>query len=81
MPENDITIPTSDLLPFGQWLREMHKTSSTGWRFRQRGWIETVNICGRLYVSRSAILRFEARAAAGDFARVHKTPARTERVA
>jgi hypothetical protein len=68
------TYPTSSLVSFEKWLQEMAKTPATGWRWRQRGWIRTVNICGRLYLSREEILNFERRAAAGEFAKTHRTP-------
>ena len=68
--------PTSNLFPFDLWLRSIDKTSATGWRWRQRGWIDTINICGRVYVSRGEIRRFEERAANGEFSKLHVTPAR-----
>lgn len=68
--------PASNLIPFDRWLESIDKTPATGWRWRQRGWITTVNICGRVYVSRDEIKRFEERAAAGEFSKVHSTPAR-----
>ena len=73
MSENNYT---SGIVSFEKWLREMDISSATGWRFRKRRWIETLNLCGRLYVTRAAILKFEERAAAGEFSKVHKTPAR-----
>ncbi len=66
----------SNLLAFDRWLKDIDKTPATGWRWRKRGWINTVNICGRLYVSRHEISRFEERAAAGEFSKTHKTPKR-----
>jgi hypothetical protein len=78
MSENNMSIPTSSLVSWGKWLKEINKTPATGWRFRKRGWIETTNVCGRLYVSRAAISKFEERAAAGEFSKVHKTPTRKE---
>ena len=68
--------PASNLLAFDRWLKDIDKTAATGWRWRKRGWINTVNICGRLYVSRQEIHRFEERVAAGEFAKTHKTPNR-----
>jgi hypothetical protein len=64
----------SNLLAFDRWLKDIDRTPATGWRWRKRGWIDTVNICGRLYVSRHEINRFEERAAAGEFSKTHKTP-------
>ena len=67
----------SDLVSYDEWLNQLSITHATGWRWRKRGWIPTVNICGRVYVSRSAIAEFEARAAAGEFAKEHVTPNRS----
>jgi hypothetical protein len=68
----------SNLVAFDRWLKDIDKTAATGWRWRKRGWINTVNICGRLYVDRREIARFEEAAAAGKFAKVHPTPSRKE---
>jgi hypothetical protein len=69
-------LPFSNIVSFDRWLESIGKTPATGWRWRQRGWIVTLNICGRVYISRDEIGRFEARAAAGEFAKVHATPTR-----
>jgi hypothetical protein len=74
---NEITeAPASPIVLFGLFLESLGVTSPTGWRWRKRGWINTVNICGRLYVSRQEINRFEERAAAGEFSKTHKAPKR-----
>jgi hypothetical protein len=73
--------PASNLLPYDSWLTGIKKTPATGWRWRKRGWIETVNICGRLYISRAAIAEFERRAAAGEFSQAHKAPSREKMLA
>ena len=78
MPKNALVTPTSGLVSFEKWLEEINKTPATGWRWRKRGWIETVNICGRLYISRAVIAEFERRAAAGEFSKVHETPSRKD---
>ncbi len=46
----------------------MKKSRTTGWNYRKRGAISTVEVFGRLYVSRAEIALFESRAAAGEFA-------------
>jgi hypothetical protein len=66
--------PVSNLLALEKWTREIGKTSTTIWRWRKHGWIRTVNICGRVYISREEISRFEKRAAAGEFSKTHVTP-------
>lgn len=48
----------------------------TLWRYRRLGWLNTLNICGRHYLTRSEIGRFNARAAAGEFAKKPTTPKR-----
>jgi hypothetical protein len=69
-------LPASNLIPFDQWLESIDKTPATGWRWRKRGWISTINIAGRVYIDRAEIKRFEERAANGEFSKVHATPAR-----
>jgi len=71
--------PPSDLVAFEAWLSSISRTAVTGWRWRKLGWIEVINIAGRLYISRAAIARFEEAAAAGKFARVHPTPGGKEK--
>lgn len=44
-------------------------SSTTLWRYRQRGWLKTVNICGRPYILPSEAMEFERRAASGEFAK------------
>jgi len=68
----------SDLVAYDEWLKQVGITHATGWRWRKRGWIPTVNICGRVYVSRSAIAEFERRAGASEFAKEHVTPKRSD---
>ncbi len=50
------------------WLAEVGVSSITGWRWRKRGWLKTVNIGGRHYVSKEAVLEFKRRAELGEFA-------------
>ena len=68
----------SHLLAFDRWLKDIDRTPATGWRWRKQGWIKTINVCGRLYISRDEINRFETRAAAGEFSKTHVTPKRKE---
>jgi hypothetical protein len=71
--------PASPIILFGLFLDSLGVTAPTGWRWRKFGWIKTLNIAGRVYVSRDEIDRFQQRAACGEFARTHKTPSRKER--
>lgn len=38
------------------------------WRFEKRGWLKTIRIAGRKYLTPEALREFNARAAAGEFA-------------
>lgn len=51
-------------------------TDTTAWRWRKRGWLNTTNIAGRLYVQQKDLREFNRRAVAGEFAQDHKTPKR-----
>ena len=72
------TPSTSNLVAFDSYLTALSKTRVTGFRWRQKGLISTVNIHGRLYVTRADIAAFEKRAMAGEFAQTAKTPQRTK---
>jgi predicted site-specific integrase-resolvase len=51
-------------------------STATMWRWRKMGMLSTINICGRVYILRSEIARFNARAVAGEFAKTPITPKR-----
>jgi hypothetical protein len=68
--------PQPMLRSWDGWLQELGRTHTTGWRWRKCGWINPINISGRLYISADEISRFTRRAAAGEFAKEHKVPVR-----
>jgi len=72
-------VSAANLVSFDKWLADRGSTRVTGYRYRQRGLINAVNIFGRLYVSREEIHQFEERALRGDFARAVKIPDRAAR--
>jgi hypothetical protein len=49
----------------------------TVWRFRKKEFLQTVNICGRHYVLRSEVARFNSRALAGEFSKPCTRPSTT----
>jgi hypothetical protein len=49
----------------------------TIWRFRKKKFLQTVNICGRHYVLRSEVARFNSRAFAGEFSKPCARPSTT----
>ena len=65
-------------MSLNKWLTEMGVTSTTGWRWRKRGIIKTVNIYGRLYISEKSTDEFLRRAEAGEFAMNPKPGKRKE---
>ncbi len=67
-------VPVGDLVLFNRWLESIGITAATAWRWRRDGLISTVNISGRVYVSRNEIARFEKCAGRGDFRAIHVVP-------
>ena len=60
-------------LALDKFIQQSGLSAVTVWRYRRLGWLNTLNICGRHYLTRAEIARFNTRAAAGEFA---KEPAR-----
>jgi hypothetical protein len=67
------------LISYGRWLTELGVAKVTGWRWRRKGWIKPVNICGKLYLTSEDRAQFKQRAMAGEFAQESKTPSREVR--
>jgi hypothetical protein len=65
-----------NLTSFDAYLDSINKTRCTGWRWRTQGIIQTVNVFGKLYITREEIARFEARAIAGEFHKDAPVPTR-----
>jgi predicted site-specific integrase-resolvase len=66
------------VVSLSKWLAEVGITPITAWRWRKKGWLKTVNIAGRQYLTQEAIDEFRRRAVAGEFAQKHKVPAQKE---
>jgi hypothetical protein len=64
-----------------QFLRESGLSPATGWRYRRKGWLKTITIAGRHYITREAVVEFNARAAAGEFAGSVSNPYKRTRTA
>jgi len=58
------SMPPISMSTFGE---QAGLSPSTLWRFRQKGWLQTINISGRQYISRAAIADFNRRAESGEF--------------
>lgn len=64
----------SNLFCFYRYLEGRNLTRMTGYRYRQKGLIETINIFGRLYITREEIEKFERRALNGEFNKAASIP-------
>jgi hypothetical protein len=74
--EKEESAALGDVVPFDNWLKSIGRARVTGWKLRKSGAVKTINIFGRLYITRSEIARFEARAVAGEFVRHVASPPR-----
>jgi hypothetical protein len=68
--------PHRPIVSLHKFRQEAGISEITAWRRRKAGWLSTVNICGRPYVTGEALAEFLRRAEAGEFAREHKAPKR-----
>jgi predicted site-specific integrase-resolvase len=57
------------MMSLDKFMEQTGLSPTTLWRWRKKGMLTTVNICGRQYILRSEIARFNPRAAAGELAR------------
>jgi hypothetical protein len=49
----------------------------TAWRWRRRGWLLTVNICGRQYATDKGLVEFMRRTETGEFPKKPVVPGRS----
>jgi hypothetical protein len=75
-PSSNSIPPALAVTSLSKWLEQVGVTPCTAWRWRKKGWLKTINIAGRQYLTQEAIGEFQRRAAAGEFAQNHKTPSR-----
>jgi hypothetical protein len=71
-------IPCAAVVSLSRWLEQVGVTTCTAWRWRKRGWLKTINIAGRQYLTQEAIYEFHRRASAGEFSQVNKVPMRKD---
>jgi hypothetical protein len=70
------SVPTAAaVISLSKWLEQVGVTPCTAC-WRKKGWLRTINIAGRQYLTQEAINEFHHRAVAGEFAQVHRVPAR-----
>jgi hypothetical protein len=68
-------------VPLSRIAETMGRSRKTVYRFEKKGWLETVNIAGKKYVTREALRDFSRRAGAGEFAQVSNIQAVQQRKA
>lgn len=61
-------------IPISALQRQLNKSACTLWRWRKAGWLKTVNIAGKVYVTPDALGEFLRRLEAGEFSRAPVTP-------
>ena len=72
-----VAIDSEPPVALDKFIEQSGLSAVTVWRYRRAGWLNTLNICGRHYLTRAEIARFNARAAAGEFAKHVVRPRRT----
>jgi hypothetical protein len=75
---NTISIEPGDraILSLRKFTRDAGIHQTTAWRWRRAGWLKTINIGSRQYITRDGLAEFLRRAEAGEFARKNAPPAR-----
>ncbi len=69
------TIPANrPIVSLHKFCQEAGISDVTAWRWRKAGWLSTVNIAGRRYLTGEAVADFLRRVEAGEFAKEHKVP-------
>jgi hypothetical protein len=71
----EIPLAAHPPLALDLYIRQSGFSPATCWRYRKKGWLQTVVIAGRHYVTREAIAEFNRRAARGEFAATIQNPA------
>lgn len=62
--------------PIQHFCRACNIAPVSAWRYEKRGWIKTINISGRRYITAEAVMDFLRRAEAGEFSRTPVVPVR-----
>jgi hypothetical protein len=59
----------SGLVALTVYRRQLGRSKATIWRYRRNNWLKTVNVLGKLYVTRESIAEFEAMMLSGELAK------------
>jgi hypothetical protein len=72
---SDIPLSGHPPLALDLYVRQSGLSPTTCWRYRKKGWLRTIVIAGRHYVTREAIAEFNERAGRGEFQATIQNPA------
>ena len=75
--QSSMVAPEPAVVSLHKWMEQVGVTACTAWRWRKKGWLTTVNIAGRQYLTASSIAEFNRRAIAGEFAQAPVVPKRS----
>jgi predicted site-specific integrase-resolvase len=67
-------VDSEPMMSLDKFIEQTGLSAFTLWRYRKKGMLTTVNICGRQYVLRAEIARFSQRGAAEEFAKLPNHP-------
>ena len=68
------SLDAEPMMSLDKFTEQTGLSTVTVWRYRKNGFLKTVNICGRHYILRAEIARFNKRAAASEFAKAPNYP-------
>jgi hypothetical protein len=68
------SLDAEPMMSLDKFIEQTGLSTVTVWRYRKKGMLTTVNICGRQYILRSEIARFNQRAVTGEFAKAPSRP-------
>jgi hypothetical protein len=77
MKQNYLQDRASGLRLYERWLSAIGVSRTTGWRWRRDGWVRTLNVAGKLYLTDEEVDRFLQRVKAGEFTKQPKVPTQT----
>jgi hypothetical protein len=76
--KNGVPLEALPPISLDLFLQQSGFSSATAWRYRKKGWLRTIVIAGRHYVTREAIAEFNGRAGRGEFTGTIQNPSATQ---
>ena len=74
-------LDSEPMMSLDKFIEQTGLSAVTVWRYRKKGMLATVNICGRQYILRAEVARFNERGAAGEFAKPPNHPQKSRMLA